>query len=259
MLALSFATACTLQYHRHHATANRDALNSCHASARPTLKAERSESEQAEPSRVEPASLLSRPSTFESEAQASQRTKVHEFIASKTRRERRPVCDERMPSSSSTPFDHPHSPSSPSHANNGHHHSSSPATPSSSSLKIKLSKRPRPEDAAPTPPAYLSQVDQAGPSRLSSPPRNGNGHHDYATPAAATPPASSSTAEWTPPVVPTPPWPSQKKKRVAPPVDIHEGLSKLIQSFVKKDAYGFFLAPVDEAEVPGYRTVSTLR
>ncbi|PWN30909.1 hypothetical protein BDZ90DRAFT_27663 [Jaminaea rosea] len=165
------------------------------------------------------------------------------------------------PSSSSTPLRPSHSSSSsqPSPGAPGQNGQSLPATPSTSSstssLKIKLSKRPRTDDNVASPaasnPLPLTASDQPGPSRLSPPPPLlNNGTNGIHAPLTGGDDASSSAAAWTPPPPPTR-RPPKKKKRV----DIQDVLPKLIQSIVKKDAYGFFLAPVDEAEVPGYRTI----
>lgn len=62
VLALSFATACTLQYQGRHRYCNRDASIPCHASARPTLEGgEERASRESRAKSSQPASFPVRP------------------------------------------------------------------------------------------------------------------------------------------------------------------------------------------------------
>lgn len=94
-------------------------------------------------------------------------------------------------------------------------------TPSGTpSLKIKLSnKRPRGDGEG----VGSHHANAAGPS--SSPPP---------------PPASSSAST-----------PIRRRKRVP----IRDALSRLVAQMIKRDAYAIFTQPVDESQVPGYRTI----
>ncbi|CAO1622100.1 unnamed protein product [Parajaminaea phylloscopi] len=149
------------------------------------------------------------------------------------------------------PFAHPPIPS-------GHSSSSSSPAP----LRIKITKRSRADESDPK--AKQQKVSPIASSPLSNGLLNGNAgpskspatSHDESAvtsaPVIASPRLDESFQSHylSSPVTPLSSAHKRKKRQ-----HLKDVLPKLVQSLIRRDAYGFFLAPVDEREVPGYRTV----
>lgn len=134
---------------------------------------------------------------------------------------------------------------------------------SSAPLRIKLTKRSRTEEGAVKRqdssgseasqqqlPAYDEVTAQAGPSRLHGL-TNGASHSSTTPVRPLMDSANDSFASTTTSSPWSSPAPVKRRKRQ----HINDVLPKLVQNLIKRDAYGFFLLPVDEREVPGYKSV----